>query len=111
FLRRGIATLSVDGPGQGEAEYDLAIRPDWEVPGAVIVAALAELPGIDADRIGIWGVSLGGYYAARVASGDAPVRACISLCPVYCLDEIWERLPHLSRPPFMARHKSAAPLP
>src|SRR5215472_8306334 len=30
FLERGIATLSVDGPGQGEAEYDLAIRGDWE---------------------------------------------------------------------------------
>ena len=24
----------VDGPGQGEAEYDLPIRGDWEVPGA-----------------------------------------------------------------------------
>ena len=33
FLERGIATFSVDGPGQGEAEYDLAIRGDWEVPG------------------------------------------------------------------------------
>ena len=33
FLDRGLATFSVDGPGQGEAEYDLAIRPDWEVPG------------------------------------------------------------------------------
>ena len=32
FLDRGLATLSVDGPGQGEAEYGLAIRPDWEVP-------------------------------------------------------------------------------
>ncbi|MGH2819237.1 MAG: alpha/beta hydrolase, partial [Actinomycetota bacterium] len=25
FLRRGLATFSVDGPGQGETEYDLAI--------------------------------------------------------------------------------------
>ena len=33
FLARGVATFSVDGPGQGEAEYDLAIRGDWEVPG------------------------------------------------------------------------------
>ena len=32
FLERGLATFSVDGPGQGEAEYDLAIRGDWEVP-------------------------------------------------------------------------------
>ena len=27
FLDRGMATLAFDGPGQGEAEYDLPIRP------------------------------------------------------------------------------------
>ena len=32
FLERGVATFSVDGPGQGEAEYRLPIRADWEVP-------------------------------------------------------------------------------
>src|ERR1022692_1070803 len=93
FLSRGLATLSVDGPGQGEAEYDLAIRGDWEVPGAAILDAAGELPGIDANRIGIWGVSLGGYYAARVASGDSRVRACIALCGPYCLGDIWDQLP------------------
>ncbi|HEX5189303.1 MAG TPA: alpha/beta hydrolase [Streptosporangiaceae bacterium] len=106
FLSRGMATVSVDGPGQGEAEYDLAIRPDWEVPGRAIVDAVARLPGIDAARIGIWGVSLGGYYSARVASGDERVRAAISLCPVYCLGDIWERLPDLSRAAFTVRSKS-----
>ena len=85
FLDRGLATLSVDGPGQGEAEYELAIRPDWEVPGAAILDALAAQPGIDPDRIGVWGVSLGGYYAPRLASGDPRVRACIALCGPFCL--------------------------
>ena len=33
FLDRGLATFSVDGPGQGEAEYDLPIRGDWSAPG------------------------------------------------------------------------------
>jgi dipeptidyl aminopeptidase/acylaminoacyl peptidase len=108
FLSRGIATLSVDGPGQGEAEYDLAIMPDWEVPGAVIVNTLKGLPDIDPARIGIWGVSLGGYYAARVASGDAGIRACISLCPTYCLGDIWDRLPDLSRAAFTVRSKSGS---
>jgi hypothetical protein len=28
FLRRGMAILAFDGPGQGEAEYDFPIRPD-----------------------------------------------------------------------------------
>jgi dienelactone hydrolase len=108
FLSRGIATLSVDGPGQGEAEYDLAIRPDWEIPGAAIIDALSSLPGVDASRIGVWGVSLGGYYAARVASGDHRVRACISLCPTYCLGDIWDRLPDLSRAAFTVRSKSVS---
>ena len=40
FLERGIATFSVDGPGQGEAEYDLAIRGDWEVPGGAVIDQL-----------------------------------------------------------------------
>jgi len=78
FLSRGLATLSIDGPGQGEAEYDLPIRPDWEVPGAAVIDAASELPGIDPDRIGIWGVSLGGYYAARVVAGDKRVRAALA---------------------------------
>lgn len=106
FLRRGLATLSVDGPGQGEAEYDLPIRPDWEVPGAAIVDAAAQLPGIDEHRIGIWGVSLGGYYAARVASSEKRVRATIALCGPYCLGELWEQLPELSREAFTVRSRS-----
>ena len=72
FLRRGLATFAVDGPGQGEAEYDLAMRPDWEVPGAAIIDAVTAQPGLDPARTGIWGVSLGGYYAARLASRRCP---------------------------------------
>ena len=42
------------------------------MPGQAIVDAVAAQPGIDPDRIGVWGVSLGGYYAPRVASGVRP---------------------------------------
>ncbi len=107
FLRRGLATFCVDGPGQGEAEYDLAIRPDWEVPGAAIIDAVAALPGIDPARIGLWGVSLGGYYAPRLASGDHRVRACIALCGPFSWGESWDQLPELSREAFRVRSKSA----
>ncbi|HEX4258965.1 MAG TPA: alpha/beta fold hydrolase [Streptosporangiaceae bacterium] len=103
FLDRGLATLSVDGPGQGEAEYDLPIRPDWEVPGTAILDALIAQPGIDPDRIGVWGVSLGGYYAPRVASGDPRVRACIALCGPYGLGDLWDQLPQLTREAFTVR--------
>ena len=107
FLQRGLATFSVDGPGQGEAEYDLAIRPDWEIPGAAIIDAVAALPGIDPARIGLWGVSLGGYYAPRLASGDQRVQACIALCGPFSWGESWYELPELSREAFCVRSKSA----
>jgi dipeptidyl aminopeptidase/acylaminoacyl peptidase len=108
FLDRGLATFSVDGPGQGEAEYDLAIRPDWEVPGAAILDAVASEPGIDPDRIGLWGVSLGGYYAPRLASGDDRVKACIALCGPFSFGEAWDQLPELTRRAFQVRARAAS---
>jgi dienelactone hydrolase len=108
FLDRGLATFSVDGPGQGEAEYDLAIRPDWEVPGAAILDAVSGMPGIDGRRMGVWGVSLGGYYAPRLASGDRRVRACVALSGPYDFGQGWNQRPGLTREAFQARSKSAS---
>jgi dipeptidyl aminopeptidase/acylaminoacyl peptidase len=106
FLDRGLATFSVDGPGQGEAEYDLPIRADWEVPGRAFVDALVARDDIDADRIGVWGVSLGGYYAPRFASGDERIKACVSLCGPYTFGENWDIMPALTRETFTVRSHS-----
>jgi dienelactone hydrolase len=108
FLERGLATFTVDGPGQGEAEYDLAIRGDWEVPGAAIVDYIAGQPGIEGDRIGLWGVSLGGYYAPRMASGLGNVGACIALAGPYNFGALWDDLPKLTRDTFTLRSKAAS---
>jgi 2,6-dihydroxypseudooxynicotine hydrolase len=108
FLERGLATFSVDGPGQGEAEYDLAIRGDWEVPGAAILDHLLREPGLDAGRVGVWGVSLGGYYAPRWAAGDDRVRACVALAGPYDFGDCWDRLPALTRAAFRVRSRSAS---
>lgn len=106
FLERGLATFSVDGPGQGEAEYDLPIRADWEVPGQAFVDTLIARDDVDADRIGVWGVSLGGYYAPRFASGDGRIKACVSLCGPYSFGENWDILPALTRETFTVRSRS-----
>jgi dienelactone hydrolase len=106
FLQRGIATFSVDGPGQGEAEYDLAIRADWEVPGGAVIDYLATIPRLDPDRVGVWGVSLGGYYAPRVASGDERVKACVALAGPFAFGENFEAKPSLTREAFRVRSKS-----
>jgi pimeloyl-ACP methyl ester carboxylesterase len=107
FLERGLATLSVDGPGQGEAEYALKIRADWEVPGRAIVDAIVTRSEIDSSRIAVWGVSLGGYYAPRFASGDDRIKACVTLCGPYNFGENWDSLPALTRETFTVRSGSA----
>ena len=103
FLERGVGTFSVDGPGQGEAEYDLPIRADWEKPGAAIIDAVTRLDGVNPDRIAVWGISLGGYYAPRVAAGDERVKACVALAGPYNLGACWDDLPALTREAFRVR--------
>ena len=106
FLERGLATFSVDGPGQGEAEYDLAIRGDWEVPGRAILDHLVTFRDIDPERLGVWGVSLGGYYAPRWASGDPRLRACIAVAGPFDFAECLPAAPELTRNAFRIRSKS-----
>ena len=108
FLDGGLATFTLDGPGQGEAEYDLPIRPDWEIPGAAVIDVLEARPEIDGERIGVWGVSLGGYYAPRVASGDKRVRACVALSGPFTFGEEWDVVPTLTREAFQARSRSSS---
>src|SRR5262249_58152173 len=63
-------------------------------------------PSLDPSRIGVWGVSLGGYYAPRVASGDERVQACIALAGPFVFAENWDSRPILSREAFRVRSKS-----
>lgn len=103
FLERGMATFSLDGPGQGEVEWAAPIRPDWDRVGEAVVSQLAAQPEVDPERIGVWGVSLGGYYAARLASGAARVRAVVSLSGPWDLGEAWSGLNPLTRRAFEVR--------
>lgn len=110
FLARGLATFSVDGPGQGEVEFDLPIRGDWSAPAASLFESLSARPDIDSDRLAVWGVSLGGYYSARVAAalGDR-VKACVSLAGPFDFGACWSGLPELSRATFQVRAGAADP--
>lgn len=107
FLARGLATFSVDGPGQGEAEYDLAIRGDWGPPAVAFLRALAEQPEVDVGRLGLWGVSLGGYYAARAAAAlGERAKACVSLAGPFDFGDCWDGLPQLTRKTFEVRSRA-----
>lgn len=103
FLARGIATLMVDGPGQGEAEYRFPIRGDYEVAVSAIVDWLQTCETIDRSRIGLWGVSLGGYYVTRAVAFEKRIRACVALAGPYDFSDHWDQLPILSREAFRVR--------
>ena len=85
FLARGLATISLDGPGQGEAGRLNALRPDYEVPVTALLDALGPRPELDPRRIGIAGIGLGGYYAMRAAAYEPRLRAAAMVGAPYRL--------------------------
>ena len=107
FLERGLATLSLDGPGQGEAGFELPIRPDYEVAVAAILDALAGRDDLDLARVGAAGVSLGGYYAPRAAAFEPRLRAVAGVSGPRNLGELWDDLPLLTRESFVHYSRSA----
>ncbi len=107
FLNRGMVTLAIDGPGQGEAEYEIPICGDYERAASAVVDWIEERNDLDAERIAIWGVSLGGYYAPRAAAYEKRFKACIALSGPFDWAQIWDGLPELTRSTFRLRSHSA----
>lgn len=98
FLDRGLATFSVDGPGQGEAEYDLPITAAWEDPGRALIDVLAAQPGVDAGRIAVWG------SASAATTPHGWPQATTGCAPA------WRSpAPTTSEPPGISCHPSPVP--
>jgi len=103
FLRRGMAVLAIDGPGQGEMEFRHPMRFDYEEPVRHAINYLETRHDVDAGRIGLMGVSLGGYYAPRAAAFEPRVKAVIEIAGGYCFAEHFDLLPSLTRAAFTYR--------
>jgi pimeloyl-ACP methyl ester carboxylesterase len=107
FLARGIAILAIDGPGQGEAEYEIPICGDYERAARAACDWIEKRPDLDAAKIAMWGVSLGGYYAPRATAYEKRIRACIGISGPFEWKEIWAALPVLTREAFRVRSHCA----
>jgi dienelactone hydrolase len=107
LLERGLATLAVDGPGQGEMEFDHPMRHDYEVAVAAAIDFIEGRPDVDARRVGLLGVSLGGYYAPRAAAFEPRVRAAVAVAGAYDFAAHFDRLPALTQAAFVARLHAA----
>jgi dienelactone hydrolase len=72
LARRGISTLCVDQPGSGEALrlQKLPVDPRAEHWASKAVDWLEQQSDVDAKRIGMTGISLGGHFAPRAVAWE-----------------------------------------
>ncbi|HEX8007422.1 MAG TPA: alpha/beta fold hydrolase [Trebonia sp.] len=108
FLARGLATIAIDGPGQGESEYELPIEPAYEKVATAVVDYLTTRDDIDPGSIGFFGVSLGGYYAGRAAAYEDRLKAVVALAGPFRFDLDWDELPPQTRATFRVRSRAGS---
>lgn len=93
FLRRGMAVLSIDGPGYGESnirKFKLTLD-NFEKVGKACVDYLETRKEIDSSKIGACGVSFGSYLAPRVASYDHRLKSvAVAMGSYYARDRTTE---------------------
>jgi dienelactone hydrolase len=109
FLDRGMATLALDGPGQGETGLTLKIEPASEKPIGAAIDFLESMPDVDAGRLGIYGQSLGGYYVVRAAAFEPRIKAGVESAGPYAIADHWEHLPPMTRAGYEYRLGASSP--
>ena len=79
-MDRGYHILLLHGPGQGLARrvQGLTFRPDWEKVVTPAVDFVLTQPGVDHERIILFGLSFGGYLAPRAAAFEHRLRALVA---------------------------------
>lgn len=81
LLDAGFAVAGFDGPGQGETLLlDHQVwRPDFSRAISALLDRLQALGGVDADRTGLVGISVGGTWAMQAAAHDPRIAAVFDL--------------------------------
>ena len=108
FLWRGMATLTIDGPGQSENSVHFAIRPNWETVITPLIDHLERQElGVDLRRLGLMGISMGAIYGPRAAAHETRIRALVGLAGPYNLGDCWDALNPLTKGGYIFYTKSA----
>lgn len=77
YTSRGVVALSIEGPGQGESRTNgLTVDlTNYERAIGRYIGYLSSLPEVDPDRIGMFGISMSGYWGLRAAATDPRLAA------------------------------------
>lgn len=81
FLDRGLAVFYFDGPGQGELRYCSKVQLGLydRVISEIITVVTQKCPLLSQGKIGIYGISTGGYLSLRAAIFDDRIDAVVSV--------------------------------
>ncbi len=93
LVKRGLAVLIIDGPGNGESIRfrGMPARHDSEAAGGAAINYLETRKDVDKNRIGVMGVSLGGYFAPRAAAFEKRFKACVAWGAQYDYHDVWKK--------------------
>ncbi len=85
LAERGVSTLIVDHPGVGEALRMRGMKSmvETERPASACVDWLTTQADVDAGRIGMMALSLGGYYSMRATAFESRFRCGVAWGALY----------------------------
>lgn len=93
FFKRGLSTLCIDAPGQGELLGQSRLSPEIESVISTVIDFITASPLFRPKRLGLFGVSFGGHLAVRSAALIERITACI------CLGSFFDAEPLAKFPP------------
>lgn len=76
YRHRGLGLLCMEMPGT--YGYRQPLAPSAGEVYSAVIDFLADHPRVDAERIGMLGMSFGGYWATRMAATDNRLRAVVA---------------------------------
>jgi dienelactone hydrolase len=98
YLARGMAFMAVDFPGQGGALRlkDLHLPPDTDRVIKAMIDYLETRNDVETKKIGLTGISMGGYGVPRAASNEPRVTAAFMSSGSYDLGkDLFDYLPSI----------------
>ncbi|SMY07686.1 alpha/beta hydrolase family protein [Flavimaricola marinus] len=92
FHKRGIATISFDGPGQGEGRAHGPLRNEF-APAVQAILDHVTLPG----PVALVGMAFGGQLALRAAAQIDQIGCAVSINGFFDLGQMWDAFPPVYR--------------
>ena len=86
YAARGLAVLAFDYRSLGEsggAERGRLVPQEQHDDTRAAIRWLKEQPGVNGERLALWGFSFSGGHAVFLASVDPRVKAVAALCPAF----------------------------